>query len=72
MQRRAGRANDLQSILASKGGRETLRNLSKSHGFEPQEAASLAEQFPERFTLERKDDTGGRPSEILRLASLLA
>jgi len=72
MQKRATRADELQTILARKNGMDTLRNLDKSHGFEPQETKSLAEQFPERFAVERKDDTGGRPSEILRLARLPA
>ncbi len=70
MQKRAGRADELQTILAVKpGGKETLRNLDKSHGFELQEVRTLAGQFPERFTVERVE-TGGRPSEVLRLSSL--
>ena len=71
MQKRAGRADELQAILAGKsGGKETLRNLEKSHGFKPEEVRALAgQQFPERFTVERVE-TGGRPSEVLRLATL--
>jgi hypothetical protein len=71
MQRRAKRADELEAILAGKpGGKETLRNLEKSHGFKPEEVRTLAgQQFPERFTLERVE-TGGRPSEVLRLATL--
>ena len=71
MQKRASRADELQALLAGKpGGTETLRNLDKSHGFKPEEVHILAGQFPERFTVERKEDTGGRPSPFLRLATL--
>lgn len=70
MQKRAKRADALQAILAGKlDGKETLRNLDKSHGITPEEVRGLAGQFPERFTVERVE-TGGRPSEILRLATL--
>ena len=71
MQKRAARADELQALLAGKpGGRETLRNLEKSHGFKPEEVHTLAgQQFPDRFTVERVE-TGGRPSEVLRLATL--
>ena len=70
LQKRAERADELQAILAGKpGGKETLRNLDKSHGFKPEEVRTLAGlQFPERFTVERVE-TGGRPSEVLRLAT---
>ncbi len=71
MQKRAKRAEELHVLIASKpGGKETLRNLDKSHGFQPEEVHALAVQFAERFTVERKEDTGGRPSPFLRLASL--
>ena len=70
MQKRAKRADELHALLACKpGGEETLRNLDKSHGFKPEEVHILAGQFPERFTEERVQ-TGGRPSEVLRLAHL--
>ena len=70
MQKRAKRADELHALLAGKpGGKETLRNLDKSHGFKPEEVHILAGQFPERFTEERVE-TGGRPSEVLRLAHL--
>ena len=66
MQKRAERAEELQTLLLRSGGRETLRNLDKSHGFTPEEIKAIAGQFPERFTVERVE-TGGRPSETLRL-----
>lgn len=70
MQKRAKRADELQALLAGKpGGRETVRNLDKSHGFQPEEVHALAGQFADRFTVERKEDTGGRPSPVLRLGS---
>jgi len=70
LQKRAKRADVLQALLAGKpGGRETLRNLDKSHGITPEEVRKLAGQFPERFTVERVE-TRGRPSEIIRLATL--
>ena len=67
MQKRAERAEELQTLLLRSGGRETLRNLERSHGFKLEEVRALAAQFPERFTIERKEDAGGRPSEVLRL-----
>jgi hypothetical protein len=70
MQKRTKRADELQTLLASKTHNvETLRNLDKSHGFKAEEVQALAGQFPERFTVERKADTGGRPSECVRLAT---
>jgi len=69
MQKRAKRAEELQTLLAGKNGWETLRNLDKSHGFKPEEVHALAGQFQERFTVEHLE-TGGRPSEILRLANV--
>jgi hypothetical protein len=70
MQIRVKRADELQTILAGKpGGKETLRNLDKSHGYKLEEVHSLAGQFPERFTLKRLE-TGGRPSEVLRLTTI--
>ena len=65
-QKRAMRVEELQTLLVRSGGRETLRNLDKSHGFTPEEIKATAGQFPERFTVERVK-TGGRPSETLRL-----
>ena len=68
MQKRAKRAEELHVLLAGKnGGKETLRNLERRHGFKQEEVRTLTGQFPERFTIERKEDTGGRPSEVLRL-----
>lgn len=69
MQKRGKRADELQAILAGKEGKQTLRNLDKSHGFPAEEVKTLAAQFPDRFTVERVE-TGGRPSEILRLTPL--
>jgi len=67
MQKRLKRTDELQTILAGRpGGRETLRNLDKSHSFTPEEIRIIAGQFPERLTVERVE-TGGRPSEVLRL-----
>jgi len=69
MQKRTKRADELQTLLASKSrGEETLRNLDKSHGFKAEEVQTLAGQFPERFIVERKADNGGRPSQCVRLA----
>ncbi len=71
MQKRTKRAEELQTLLASKTrGEETLRNLDKSHGFAHEEVQALAGQFPERFAVERRESTGGRPSPVLRLAQL--
>ena len=71
-QKRTERADVLQAILADKSGcKETLRNLEKSHGFEPGEIHTIAiQQYPDRFTMERVK-TGGRPSKVLRLTSLV-
>lgn len=70
IRKRAERADALQVILAGKPqGRETLRNLDKSHGFTSEEVQRLSGQFPERFTVERVE-TGGRPSDVVRLTTL--
>ena len=70
MQMRAKRADELHAILAGKpSGTETLRNLDKSHGYKLDEVRTLAGQSPERFTLLRLE-TGGRPSDVLRLTTL--
>jgi hypothetical protein len=68
IQRREARAAELQTTLSRVGGRETLRNLEKSNGFDGAEVRRLAEEFPERFILEYVK-TGGRPSEVIRLTS---
>ena len=71
MKKRAHRADELQAIVATKaGGRETLRLLEKSHGFNQEEVKTLAGEFPERFIIEHLQ-TGGRPSDILRLATII-
>lgn len=71
MQKRAKRTDELHALLAGKpGGKESLRNLDKSHGFKPEEVHALAGQFPERFAVHRVE-TSGRPSEVLRLANLV-
>lgn len=69
MQKRAKRVEELQTILARSGGRETLRNLQRSHGFKPEEVHTLATQFSERFTIVEVD-TGGRPSEVISLTGI--
>jgi len=71
MQKRAKRTDELHALLAGKpGGKESLRNLDRSHGFKPEEVHALAGQFPERFAVHRVE-TGGRPSEVLQLANLV-
>lgn len=71
MQKWAKRADELHALLAGKpGGKETLRNLDKNHGFGPEEVHALAGQhFPEKFSV-RVFATGGRPSEIVQLTPL--
>ena len=69
MQKRAGRADELQAILAGKpGGKETLRNLGKNHGFKPEEVERLTADFPERLRLvTTQNSKGGPQSRVLIL-----
>lgn len=45
----AQQADALHLILVRSGGKEALRNLRNSHGFEQEEVRALARKFPERF-----------------------
>ncbi len=65
MERRMKRVRDLQSALVDYGGRQTLRELEKRHGFSHDEVKQLVAHFPDLLAFEKKKDTGGRPSEIV-------
>ncbi len=65
--RQADRAEELYDLLDRKGGRESLRNLDKSHGFSAVEIREIVKATGPRFVLETAS-TGGRPSETLSIA----
>ena len=66
-----GRKEKLASILKSKGGEVTLREMRKSHGFEEAEILALAKSFPSDFEIrrERRDgmETGRMPETVRRI-----
>jgi hypothetical protein len=69
MERRLARVNKLRDLLAECGGLVTLRNLEKSHGFEPDEVERLVVEFPSLLHLETKQNPKGGPqSRILTRA----
>ncbi|MGJ8723662.1 MAG: DUF3987 domain-containing protein [Roseibacillus sp.] len=66
--RHRGRFMRLQSILSDHQGERTLRDLSKSHGFDKEEVQALAQEFPHRLQISsKKPEGGGRPSGIVKL-----
>ncbi len=66
------RVGDLEDLLQKKGGKETVRNLTKNNGYSSQEIQDLARRFPDRVVMKvgKESNQGGRPSEIVRLANL--
>jgi hypothetical protein len=60
------RCGKLFNIVQSNGGAVSFRNLENSHGFSRSEIDQITNQFPNRFEAKR-EATGGRPSEILRI-----
>ena len=67
-----GRVTVLQQILGDKGGKVTLNLLKKHHGFAQEEVEAIADAFPDLLAIDivEPGESGGRPSRILRLASL--
>ncbi|MDB6078928.1 MAG: hypothetical protein JWO82_2675, partial [Akkermansiaceae bacterium] len=65
--RAKARLERVTEILRLAGGRETVRNLKKSHHFEEDELRGLAERFPTRLVVEIVK-TAGRDSLVVRLA----
>jgi hypothetical protein len=64
------RLSRLIEILVSKGGIETRRNLTKSHGFDEDEIARLVKSYPDRIQTGAPQATtakGGRPSHCVWL-----
>lgn len=60
------RCGKLFNLVQSNGGAVSFRNLENSHGFNRSEIDQITNQFPNRFEA-KKEATGGRPSEILRI-----
>ena len=68
MERLTKRANKLHETLAACPAiASTVRDLKTRHRFEGDEVRRLVANFPHWFKLEKKTDTGGRPSEIVTL-----
>jgi len=67
-QRKIERLQKLKELLVQQyNGAATLRTLQRNNGFEPAETRELVAKFPEQLVIERHE-TGGRPSEILRVS----
>jgi hypothetical protein len=67
-QRKIERLQRLKELLVQQyNGAATLRDLQRNNGFEPAETRELAAKFPEKLVIERHE-TGGRPSEIVRVS----
>jgi hypothetical protein len=67
MQRRIERLQRLMELIVEQyNGKATLRALQRNNGFDPDETRQLAAQFKGQLVIE-KLETGGRPSEIVKL-----
>lgn len=66
-QRKIERLQRLKELIGQQyNGLTTLRALHRNNGFEPDETRELAAKFPGSLVIEKRE-TGGRPSEIVRL-----
>jgi hypothetical protein len=66
-QRRIERLQRLMDLIVEQyNGKATLRALQRNNGFDPDETRQLAAQFKGQLVIE-KLETGGRPSEIVKL-----
>jgi hypothetical protein len=66
-QRRIERLQRLMELIVEQyNGKATLRALQRNNGFDPDETRQLAAQFKGQLVIE-KLETGGRPSEIVKL-----
>lgn len=63
VQQRKSRLGRLRTLIAEYGGEASLRDLSKSNGFDPAEVRRLAAEFPAMLMV-MKRETKGRPSEV--------
>jgi hypothetical protein len=65
--RRLRRAQSLLSHILDYGGKQTLRELGRRHGFQHDECLALAKEFPGLLRYQRIEPTskGGHPSEVL-------
>jgi hypothetical protein len=61
------RVLSLLAVLAQHGGKITLRNLGRSHGFDENEIRRLHQLHPSRFTITEEKPTTGRPSVVVTL-----
>lgn len=64
-EKRQKRLLSLLALLAEGAGEISLRDLGRSHGFPEEEVRRLAEAFPTKLTVEKRE-TGGRPSTVAR------
>jgi hypothetical protein len=63
-----GRLLALLAVLSKSGGTSTVRELGRSHRFIETEIRQLQFAFPGHIVIEKRE-TGGRPSQIVRLKS---
>lgn len=70
--RRLARAQSLVRLVTDAGGKVTLRELRRSHGYDGQEVMALALAYPNLLTVQRigPGEEGGRPSEVLTIAGV--
>lgn len=67
-QRKIERLQRLKEVIVRQyNGEVTLRTLQRNNGFEPAETRELVAKFPQTLIIERHE-TGGRPSEIVRVS----
>jgi hypothetical protein len=67
-QRKIERLQRLKELIVQQyNGEVTLRTLQRNNGFEPAETRELVARFPQTLIIERHE-TGGRPSEIVRVS----
>ncbi len=67
--RRLARAQSLARLVTDAGGKVTLRDLRRSHGYDQDEVVRLATAYPALLEVQRigPGDQGGRPSEVLTI-----
>jgi hypothetical protein len=74
VERQLARLESLCERLATHDGAATLRDLKKSHNFDPAEVRALASAYPHRMAVESRaaGPKGGRPSETAYLLTSAA
>jgi hypothetical protein len=69
--RQRRRLSALLAVLAEAKGEISIRDLRRSHSFDPEEVAQIAKTFPSMLKIVEKQGQTGRPSPTLVSARLL-